>query len=134
MSYFASLYLLERTWRRVMTIRGISVERKTAMTTMSIRVVLLASLFWWIVFKLKHYSCMLSLHLLISNYSSSLHDMFLTNHFRFAHLLLFLPYCKSVTTVPIITISEVLAMLVLLVLDPMEISLFFLISAFFMPE
>ena len=50
------------------------------------------------------------------------------------HLLLLLPTCKFMMEVPMMTISELLARLVLLVLDPMDISLFFLISAFFMPE
>jgi hypothetical protein len=37
------------------------------------------------------------------------------------------------TAVPRMTISEVLAMLVLLVIDPIDSNLFFLISAFFIP-
>ena len=43
------LYLSERTWRRVMIMRGISVMRKRPMTAISIMVVILASLLCRIV-------------------------------------------------------------------------------------
>ena len=50
----------------------------------------------------------------------------------FSYLFLFLAICRLVPAVPMMMISEVLTMLVLLDLDPVVLSLFFLTSAFFM--
>ena len=117
---FLNLYLVERTWRRVMTMRGISVQRKRAMTTMSISVVVLASLLLNREWRLKLFPYLIPL-------------VPIPAACMLTHLFLFLPACKSVPIVPMITISEVLAMLGLLVLDPKDISLFFRASALFIP-